>query len=208
MNAYRDKHLDDRGARELDQIIQISESDTDRALKMLDSLILRYPHSPQLLVSRSILVPVKHTHHLVPLYEKAVQLDPGFYDTYRRSSNCVMICAFPWNSELPGQRQEYFLHTMQLQAMLLQQDWVSAVTYLDQNPGLLVQDWRRIFAEAVAIRERGLRCMDQSRYTVEERSGFADELRSYQTADDSMKKLLMLVQWMRVIAMRSHNAPR
>lgn len=202
-NEFRDIYLDDAGVKRLRSIIKISKQDRDRALNAIDDLIRDYPQSPQLRISKSLfmLTPLDISPKLQVLRE-AIELDPCFYDGYRRMSQVMLGTAFRLNNAPAHERTTLDAILFGMMAMVNQypeneRDHVIIECLMD-NDGLFEDNWNDIYAEAVGVLDSGFQQIGQRQYPAEMVGQWEMELKNYKTAVTEMKKYLIFknyLQW-------------
>lgn len=91
MNKYRDQHLDAKGVERLDGIIALHQSDPNSAMRALDQLIVAYPKSAQLWISKGYFTKTNDIQDRKRCFAKAAETNDNFYDAYRHWASCIRI---------------------------------------------------------------------------------------------------------------------
>lgn len=193
MNKYNDIFLDDQGVESLDKIILLSNKNPVEALDRIDNLIRLYPKSPQLWVSKSIIMPSKYNEERIEHCKTAIGLDQQFFDGYYYLAKNQMLGTTIYCS--CGNASE------RLEVSLQFMNWVKAFS---NNPtaGLaelnfnshhyFIENWVEWYEAAIKNEAHGIVNMDQNRYTQEEINKFIQKHIMYRDADASTKKFLIM----------------
>ena len=190
MNYYRDIHLDDSGVDLLEKIIGISQDDPIQALGLIDEMIAIYPESPQLWVSKSVIIPPNFALYRRECCKKAIDLDNFFYNGYyylaknQRLSGTVFC-----NYDSPAQLSEAIEPIMKW-ARWMQVDTEAGFDFLDKSPQLFTNDWDELYARSLSTQLFGLSCINQDRirYTQGEVGNFTEQCQSYETENSVWQK--------------------
>lgn len=192
MHKYKDVHLDTKGAEQLDRIISIHKSAPDDAMRVLDQLIAAYPKSAQLWVSKGIFTKTKHIEDRKECFEKAVKVNDGFYDGYRRWATCIRIgtCSFYHSSSSLGRLK--FMQSM-TQFSLLPTD--QHVEFAADHPELLQPNWKERFDASLDITLLGIQLADRTHFTEDEFGEFIDTYNQLRNLPDEIRPYIILIEW-------------
>ncbi|MGM0410275.1 MAG: hypothetical protein ACQEQF_05870 [Bacillota bacterium] len=187
MNKFYDKNLDNKGANQLNNIISTHKdnliSDKD-AVNKVDKLIKKYPKSPQLLISKAIFSTKLSKYHIIysriPLCKKAIKLDFGFFDSYRRLAKANIAKAWSLNLPSPAyDRVQLIAKTDLLSRIIQENNIVKLREFLLNNPNLFNENYENIFENSISILEEGLEKIDKKRYPNTLLENFKEEYNNF-----------------------------
>lgn len=167
-NKYFDIYLGDNGVKRLDEIIYLhtnNQINNKEAENYVDELILEFPKSPQLIISKSLFKDVKYIGDKIFLWKKAIELDPDFIDGYRRLAQGTIALAWKINSRNSTSAERAKLNFKILEIInVIQKNINNLPQYLIENPELYLDNWKDRYQEGVSIFEKGLNSVNKDRY--------------------------------------------
>lgn len=115
-----------------------------------------YPGSPQLWISMSIIRPAKHGFDKLACYFKAVELDPAFYDGYRRLGRGIRASAFRMaEAQAPERAKLNILLLEVLEKVSPQTGLPEAARVISAYPQLFTDDWQERYTLSLAKTKEG-----------------------------------------------------
>jgi len=222
LNEFMDTQLDDQGVKELNQIIVESYcvDGQYKALTMLDSMIERYPKSPQLRISRGILLVTHNIYEKIHCYEDAIELDSSFYDGYRRLARATRASAFglalyhlpiPTYTHIAINKMATSMVVGALKQADLQRSMDFINSFSDPSfPGVTVfgetviskepflPDFRETWKKSIDIMELGWEKKD-SRYPDAFLNDAREEIDSYRSFPDTTWKYMIVKEYVKVM---------
>ena len=192
MHKYKDVHLDTKGAEQLDRIISIHKSAPDDAMRVLDQLIVAHPKSAQLWVSKGIFTKTKHIEDRKECFERAVKVNGGFYDGYRRWATCIRIgtCSF-YHTSSPLERIRFLQAMMEFSLLPIDQH----VEFAAGHPELLQPNWKERFDVSLDITLVGIQLADRTHFTEDEFGELIDTYNQLRNLPDEIRPYIILMEW-------------
>jgi hypothetical protein len=174
MDPVQDKNLDGTGIEELGDIVNLAEYNIDAAILALQNLMKRYPKSPQLWVSLFVFFKGEQNEMRQHCCEKAIFLDPGFYDGYRRLSRLTRNKTCKYYSP-NAQESEQFLRML---AGFRDKSEIEKIEYATLHvQQLLMKNWNEQFEASVSLLVKAYnREIDMGRYNSSDLAAYRQEI--------------------------------
>jgi len=200
IKSYNDIFLDDKGVERLNQIIRLSQEDRLDAETQLEDLMKKYPKSPQLWISMSIIRPAKHLFEKQDCYFKAIEVDPAFYDGHRRLAQGIRASAFRMSMAPAAERLDLVILLLQVQENLSAcSSPLESAGVISTYPQLFTDDWQERYDLSLKKMKEGLTLMDHSRYPQELLDQFEDEYRLYATLSNEVWPYVIYFDYHRIM---------
>ena len=194
MEIFYDKYLDHKGEQELQKIIEISKDNRVKANQLIDRLIEKYPRSPQLQISKGIIMSAPKNILLKrERFERAIELDEGFYNGYRWLAKTIWAIAWRLNNATSLERimLERTFAVLMAEALSTPDPHAHLLQSIVVHEEFYRKDWKELHYEAIKVLETGLKKIDYQRYPKEETEGYFNEFLMLKTMEDYMIKAMI-----------------